>query len=338
MLNLGLSLLKTRLLSRYAQGYSIPINVSFIRALYVIMTDEPERSLSLLALQDASLEAVTVIRDEIQFVFENNPEQGPFSQTVYGLVRLMSDRSQATMMLTSWSMPWDAEIVLRAFYETAIKVLLFTKSPRGQREKLLTEFWDDFDSIHMVRRARKAAFALGTPSESESGRDVFEALINPDYNDLSHRHNKATRKAIEQRWSFSEIIETLSRLDAGEEVQHAKSLLHMYGMASHFVHGDKTALDMAHDRVTRPEPERSIVAAAQAARIHSDIVHLWFFCADTISRALDVPFRDAATVVAAVQKVGQLGRPFVVLFEDSQKAFYQGLREKYGSKRTGVEP
>ncbi len=74
MLNLGLSLLKTRLLSRYAQGYSIPINVSFIRALYVIMTDEPERSLSLLALQDASLEAVTVIRDEIQFVFENNPE------------------------------------------------------------------------------------------------------------------------------------------------------------------------------------------------------------------------------------------------------------------------
>lgn len=302
------------------------------------MTDEPERSLSLLTLQDASLGAITVIRDEIQFMFENNPEKGPFSQTVYGLVWLMGDRSQATLMLTSWSMPWDAEIVLRAFYETAAKVLLLTKSPKAQQEKLLTEFWDDFDSIHTIRRARKAAFALGTPGESETDRDVFEALINPDYNDLSHRHNKAARKEIEQRWSFSEIIETLSRLGDGEDVRHVRSLLHMYGMASHFVHGDKTALDMAHDRVTRPEPERSIVAAAQAARIHSDIVHLWFFCAETISRALGVPFRDAATVVAAVQKVRRLGRPFVVLFEDSQKAFYQGLREKYASKRTEVEP
>ncbi|RWH68521.1 hypothetical protein [Mesorhizobium sp.] len=83
------------------------------------MTNEPDPSVSLLALQDASLEAVTVIRDEIQFIFESNPEKGPFSQTVFGLVRLMGDRSQATLMLTGWSMPWDAEIVLRAFYETA---------------------------------------------------------------------------------------------------------------------------------------------------------------------------------------------------------------------------
>ncbi|WP_411962630.1 hypothetical protein [Mesorhizobium sp. CO1-1-11] len=301
------------------------------------MTNESEPSLSLLALQDASLDAVTVIRDEIQFIFENNPEKGPFSQTVYGLVKLMGDRSQSTLMLTSWSMPWDAEIVLRAFYEAAAKVLLLTMSPNGQREKLLTEFWDDFDSIHTVRRARKAALALGTPGESESDRDVFEALINPNYNDLSHRHNKAARKAIEQRWSFSEIIETLSRLGVGKDVRHATSLLHMYGMASHFVHSDKTALDLAHDRITRPEPERSIVAAAQAARIHSDIVHLWFLCTDTISRALGVPFSDAAIVVAAVQKVERLGRPFIVLFEDSQKAFYQGLREKYASKRTEVD-
>lgn len=302
------------------------------------MSEEPVRALSLIELQDASLTAITTLRDEIQQLFLTT-EHDAFSQTVYGLVRLMGERGKAVLMLTTWSMPWDAEIILRSFYETSAKVLFLTLSPKERRDELVLEFWTDFDSIHSVRRARKAGYVLEIPGNSQVERDVFAALQNPNTFDLSPRHNKAKRKAIEQRWSFSEIVEAIARLEtAGENIRYIRAALHIYGMASHLVHGDKSALEMVQDRVPRPEPERSIIAAAQSARIFSDLVNLWFFCADAISRALDVRFRDPSAVKAAVGRVNNLGQPFAHMFNASQEAFYAKLPGRRDGRRSAEDP
>lgn len=98
-------------------------------------------------------------------------------------------------------------------------------------------------------------------------------------------------------------MEAISRLETiGAEIRYLKASLHFYGMASHLIHADKSGLEIVADRVTRPEPGRSIVAAAQAARIFSDIANLWAFCSISISDAFGVPFRNSNAIM------GQSGR------------------------------
>jgi len=293
------------------------------------MTDDKPPTISLLKLQDATLAAITAIRDEIQHLLDVNERRDEFAQTIASLVYYMSGRSQAVTMLTSWSMPWDAEIVLRSFYEASAKIVFLALSPADHREELVEEFWVELDSIHAIRRARKAEFVQPKSESGNISDEVFGALRDPNLQDLAPRHNKARRKEIEQRWSFAEIVEALAEMDVPQgRLEHIRSLLHMYGMASHLIHADKSALDLMTDRLHRPEPERSIVAAAQAGRIFSDLVYLWFFCADAIRRAFGLSFKNPSGIAGALDLVDRHGRPFADMFTESQKDFYQRLHHK----------
>jgi hypothetical protein len=51
------------------------------------------------------------------------------------------DRSQAAYCLFVNGFVWDAEIIIRAVYETMAKVVYIGSSNGAQRSKLLDEFW-----------------------------------------------------------------------------------------------------------------------------------------------------------------------------------------------------
>jgi hypothetical protein len=93
-------------------------------------------ALSISELQDATLSAISILRDEIQGIIDAQEDKGPFALTLLNLIYYMSGRSQAVTMLASWGFPWDAEIVLRSFYESCIKILFLSLSPTSDRERL----------------------------------------------------------------------------------------------------------------------------------------------------------------------------------------------------------
>ncbi len=114
-------------------------------------------------LQEASFETHAVIRDEIVALFDRYGKNTPaITPTLKKLFAYLASRNQAISFLVSWGYSWDAEIVLRLFYETAAKILFVCYAEDQEKPALIDEFWNKLGSINDRRRARKAEFSAQT--------------------------------------------------------------------------------------------------------------------------------------------------------------------------------
>jgi hypothetical protein len=92
-----------------------------------------------------------------------------------GLVSLK--RSQTVSFLVSWDCTWDAEIILRSFYETAAKIPFISFAEEEQKAELIREYWDVLGRADDRKRARKAGYAQEVFQERDCGSErVFAAL------------------------------------------------------------------------------------------------------------------------------------------------------------------
>jgi hypothetical protein len=278
-------------------------------------------------LQEASLQAHAVIRDEIAGLFERYGEITPdVTPTLRQLFWYLSARNQAVSFLVSWGYSWDAEIILRSFYETAAKILFVCFAEDKDKPDLIDEFWNKLGSINDRRRGRKAEFSAQMKETDNVSTAIFEALKDERLFDLDAKGNKAERKRLEQKWSFSEIIESLDgRVVDGKPLVGMKSVLHIYGVCSHLAHADSAAMDLMADRALRPKDELLHLEAGHISRILSDQVSLTWFCAEALRRHFKGEFFDTKRFYEAFQKTAKLGEPLQAAFNDSQRAFYEGL-------------
>ncbi len=285
-----------------------------------IMPDLP----SIRFLQEASLHAHMIIRDEIQSLFSRyQTEQNSTNATLRNLFSYLGARCQAVSFLASHEYTWDAEIILRSFYETAAKIFFICLSEADEKLVLVDEFWNSLGQISDRRTARKAAFAESIFQKGSVSSSIFAALQDGSVFNLEAEGNKFERKRIEKKWSFSEIIEHLNKnAPIGRPLNGIKALLHIYGMASHLAHADKNAMDLMHDRATREVNERQILEAGHLARIMSDQVSITWLCADALRFHFDAEFGDAVAMRKAFDGPYELSRPFLAAFQDSQKEFY----------------
>jgi hypothetical protein len=281
----------------------------------------------LILLQEASLQAHAVIRDEIAGLFERYGETTPdVTPTLKRLFWYLSERNQAVSFLVSWGYSWDAEIILRSFYETAAKILFICFAEDQDKPELMDEFWNKLGSINDRRRARKAEFSAQVDEANTPSGVIFKASKDERLFDLDAKGNKAERKRLEQKWSFSEIIESLDgRMVGGKPLVGIKSVLHIYGVCSHLAHADSAAMDLMADRATRSEDELGHLQAGHISRILSDQVSLTWFCAEALRGHFKGEFSDTARFYGAFQNTAELGEPLQAAFYESQRAFYEGL-------------
>lgn len=251
--------------------------------------------------------------------------------TLAGLFRLLFDRSKASRTLISYGMDWDAEIILRAFYETTAKILLLYISPEDQKAQLLREYWIDAAETHNRRKKVRASLIEQNAEPSHGVANAIFSLLQDDrMTPVNPASIKADRKAIEQKWSFTGILEFLSsKADKKFDLGNAKLLLHTYGMASHFVHADHNALDLMDDRRFRSPEDRRFVEAAHVSRILTDQACLSFLCAAALSLHLNTVFKDKVALASQVQECLDLGKPIMTAFYDSQQEFYEGYGYKF---------
>jgi hypothetical protein len=141
--------------------------------------------------------------------------------------------------------------------------------------------------------------------------------------------NKQERRALESKWSFTEIIRYLSENSPKDfDLQNTPGLLHMYGQQSHLIHADETALDLMLDRKRRAPVEKEILACAHVSRIFSDQVSLWTFSALALQYRYARQTEIGGGLVAKWDKVQKLTEPFNVRFNKSQKQFYDGFNNQ----------
>lgn len=281
------------------------------------------------AVQEAALVAITAARDWIHDQFsEHGHSKDPVDHTLRRLCSYMSDRSQCVCYLVSAGFAWDGEIVLRSFYEANAKIWLICLSPQAQRQALAEEFWGTLASAHDHKRAHRAEGAESSFRRRGKPDDevVFSALRRKDLFDVG-LGNKQSRKAVEQKWSFTEIIKFLAaNPPEGFNLLDVTGLLHMYGQASHLIHSDDAALDLMLDRQLRAPEELKILVSAHVCRMFSDLVSLWCFSAMTIAYRFNPKSRIGADLQRKFEVVHELAEPFMEAFHKSQADFYDRYR------------
>jgi hypothetical protein len=279
---------------------------------------------SLTKLHESSLNSLTTIRDEVQYLFSTNHSiDASIDLTLKKLFWYMGSRSQAVSFMASWGYIWDAEIILRSFYETAAKVLFICSSEAADKPKLVEEFWNDLGPVNDRRTAQKAPHTAEVFARNSLSASVFSMLQDPKIFDLSPPGNREHRKRLEKKWSFSEIIEALHlRSGKGMPLVGIKSLLHIYGMASHIAHADEAAMRLMEDIATRESEERKVLDTAHVARIFSDQVSISWFCADMLRLHFATEFQDPAKMRDAFYEPLNLGKSIHEAFDDSQREFY----------------
>lgn len=230
--------------------------------------------------QSIQLNAISQMRDQIAKYFWQVHSVTPARDTLYHLMTYVSERSQSVSFLTSHGYIWDAEILMRTFTETCSKIWLICFSPHREQPQLITEYWTELEQVHAHQAKHKAQFAeaIFDKANKEADVRVFRSLQNASIFDFGEQ-NKAERKRLKQKWSFSEIIGYLeTRSDDGAPTKGMKALLHMYGMQSHLVHGDNKAMDLITDANNRKAGEKELRCVAQISRIMSDQLYFWHYC------------------------------------------------------------
>jgi hypothetical protein len=224
---------------------------------------------------------------------------------------------------------WDAEIVLRSFYEANAKLWFICFSPAAKRDALVEEFWGSYASMHSHKkafRALPAAELFGRQNKATEGA-ILSALSNQNIFDFG-QSDKRARKALEQKWSFTEIIRCLAKNSSGvSELKDVLGLLHMYGQQSHLIHADESALDLMLDRELRPLEENQLLACAHVSRIFSDQTSLWTFSAMALAHRYEGKTEIESSLWAKCAMVHKLAKPFIDRFNESQAEFYRGVDE-----------
>ncbi|MDP7241198.1 MAG: DUF5677 domain-containing protein [Rhodospirillales bacterium] len=281
-------------------------------------------------IQDTVLEVISACRDEIEELFAaNSNDQEIVDHTLKRLFAYQSDRSQTISYLVSSNYIWDAEIIMRSFYEAHTKIWFICQSPGGERESLAKEFWGDYSKMHAHKKAARAKPGAEFFAQNSRLGDaaVYEALANAQLFEF-HEGNKRERKSLEQKWSFSEIIERLER-DSSDSfpLTGVSGLKHMYGLQSHLIHADESALDLMLDRNLRSTEELEILTCGHVCRIYSDQVSLWAFSTSALRHRYDLEPKKDSNRWRLWKHLHELTKPFHERFNQSQQDFYRNIDE-----------
>lgn len=202
----------------------------------------------------------------------------------------MATRSSSALLLLQVTDYWGAEILMRPVIEATIKIIYICLCDEETRKQRIHEFIIDLPEInrlnHSERAKRTIAAAKGKGSIAIKG-----LIINSQEEDeLRAKWPKKTRKLLEQKWTFSEMVREVDHaFSLSHQIQgpFLAGLAHSYGISSHLIHADETALDLVIDRQTRDPREKELLDYSHSVRIYSDIAAMALLSALALSTALN---------------------------------------------------
>lgn len=276
-------------------------------------------------IQDTVLEAITVCRDEIEELFASHTdEESQIDHTLKRLFAYQSDRSQTISFLVSANYWWDAEILMRSFYETHAKIWLICQAENNERQTLVDEFWIALGKVHSKQRADRAkpgADLLSKYGKREEA-DILNHLRDEKNFDFS-TDNRAQRKRLEMKWSFFEILNVLEQKSGSSfPLFGVSALRHMYGQQSHLIHADESALDLMLDRRMRTVADLETLTCSHVCRILTDQVSLWTYSTSALRWRYQSKDDNSSKRWRLWRQVHTLTEPFSKRFGESQRNFY----------------
>lgn len=270
------------------------------------------------------VECMRIIRDYHLQLFAEKLENNLHSETLRVLNHFQQDRTRAAYCLIANGFVWDAEVIIRVVYETFAKVAFLATASDEQRKELLHEYWELLGAVYDRQGALKTEAAEGLLNRHSSNGDsrVMGALRDRRVYRTDPLEDKRFRKQLEQRWSFSEILEALRSGRLGNSpLIGIEALAHNYGMSSHFAHANSRALDLLEDRATRGSDILQL-EVGHICRMLSDMVSITSFSLFLSERSWAGGNEMPEPLATAFRAMSESTKPFQADFETSQDGLY----------------
>ncbi|KIP15314.1 hypothetical protein KY49_5387 [Burkholderia sp. MSHR3999] len=229
----------------------------------------------MIAVQEAwGKQGLFLMRELLSFMgaFARAPELKEHERANLGMLLTASARSsESAFLLMIYGQLWDAEVVVRSVFEASLKFAFIVQNREDFSQRFKEYTKDQFELALMKddQKARDLLANLRDP-EADQWRPIRD-LVLPDAkrDELRARYDKPTRRAMETRWGYVGILESLSR--SGDPFYKGFSgLSYSYSVASHIQHADYSGVSIAMDRETRSPERRDSAHMAHLVRLISD--------------------------------------------------------------------
>lgn len=212
-----------------------------------------------------NIELFAVIKDKLNEIRE-----------IYPLVEFVISRLSTVTDLAINEQMWDAEIIYRAALEGAIKLVFITTADEQEKNIRIREYWTDLSEINSIKISEQAKKSIKARGMADPSILIFKPLVLDESQEavLRSKWPRPKRHQLEQKWSFSEMIASISSGQEGQTFDGIVGLLHSYRMASHISHADETGVSIIMEREQRTADEKEIVKMAHFTRLLVDPFYL----------------------------------------------------------------
>lgn len=232
-------------------------------------------------LLNASLIVYSQLRDELRRIIDNTATvDGKYARYAGSQLYFFSERCQSlNILLQEWKL-WDCDIIMRAALECATRFLFVSIAPEEERVRRIDEYTISLNEIEDLQRSERAKPAVDAAIDDDDRMLFGGVVLNSEQEaELRAKWPKTARNILRQKWSFSEIARVLSSFQDRElDLRKYKAFLHGYGISSHLIHADRTAIDVVGDRMGRDPEERRLMERAHFARLATEPTLLLFLC------------------------------------------------------------
>ncbi len=184
--------------------------------------------------------------------------------------------SESSLILIGHNRLWEAEILIRSTLEGTLKLIYICMGDEDEQEIRKNEYWDDLPRIKALKRHQHLSAFLSQVDNPSS--DIWEPLKRllleqEDIDEVNSAYPFKLRQQLQQKWSFGEIVKTLSTSDT-VKFDSLMGLYFVYGMGSHLIHQDADAVGLIWERNQREQWRREALELAHGAREISDLLTL----------------------------------------------------------------
>lgn len=213
-------------------------------------------------------------------------ENLPKMQPILPLIEFIFSRLETVTALILDNRIWDAEIILRSALETFTKFLFITTADKDEQTIRINEYWNSLAEINSIKQSEQAKRNLDHFGESEIHKIAYLPMIltQEEENKLRKKWTKSERQKVEQKWSFTEMIFSISKNYRGKPLEMIVALTHSYRMSSHVMHGDETGILIIRERESRSKEEYEIAMNGHYLRLLSDT---FIYCAFIAIETMD---------------------------------------------------
>ena len=237
-------------------------------------------------------------------------------------------RSNAIYTLLESGCYWDAEIIARPLIECTVRMCFVCYSPSDTRKELIREYFEDLYQINRLEQSEKAKKSRTIAPAEDRGKILLDGMVLSDGEEekIRKRWTKKERRALKQRWSFSEMIRVLdARAKPYFDQDLFSAFAHSYGISSHLIHADESGIGVILDREQREEREKQLMNQAHIHNLLDLTLVSAMLMAMGLSIALNSRVKEIHALVEKFNSIHAHKEPVVDELVDKWKDMYKQL-------------